>query len=257
MRILFYPEKPKEFAMWENKVRTYCTMGDIEMTDNPDSDYDAVMFWSYERYVWNRDEAYHLLRDIMINKGCYDSTKTHNEASMLAAFGYCSMVDDSYDGVILKKANRQCAHDMTVVDKVGANDNEFIYVKQIDNRINDNTVMDYRIFYFDGIIPLVITKAKPLKDRYAGAGESELMLYDRIHYVLSKDEMDGIDSYCRHYGSHITELDAIRDIDGRLYIVDNNNIAGQSNIIKQLLTDRRQWEPLADVFKYTVEKFIR
>jgi len=196
---------------------------------------------------------YHHLQEknFIINAGCYDSTKMHNEICMKAAFGYNTLVDDSYDGIILKKSNYQCAHYMVEVDKVGINDDDYIYVRQVDNT-SGNFVVDYRIFVFGDEIPIVVRKVRPLKDRYGGANESGLDVFRAPHILFGPDEINSILEYCYYYGSQITELDAIRDEDGTLYIVDNNNIAGLSKSFNRLLTKENLWPELSDMFKSTV-----
>jgi hypothetical protein len=259
MTILFYPDKPKNFILWENKVRRYCRMLGIKKTNNPSKEHDAIMFWSYNRGIWKRDDTYYdlCIKNPVINHGCYDSTKMHNEKCMMLAFGYNTLADKDYDGVVLKKSNLQCAHDMEEVDYVGENTDEYIYVKQIDNRIDDGHVLDYRIFVFGHNIPLVVTKVKPIGDRYGGANKAEITPYTNIKDVLSEGEIRRIHDYCDFYRCSITELDAIRDKDGRLYIVDNNNIAGCSKSFNRMLKREGLWPMLAEEFYSTVKRYIQ
>lgn len=257
MTILFYPEKPKRFLLWENKVRRYCRIKDIKMIDDPSQNYDAIMFWSYDRFIWERDDTYYELLDYgMINYGCYDVTKTHNEEAMLVTFGYNTIINSDYEGVILKKANWQCAHEMVQVEELGKNTKEYIYVKQVDNRVNDKEVLDYRIFVFDFTIPLVVTKIKPVDARYSGAADARMKAYVDYRDVLSADEGRKIIDYCTYYGSHITELDAVRDSDGKLYILDNNNIAGLSKAFNRMMVEENLWDYLAEYFYESIERHI-
>jgi hypothetical protein len=257
MTILFYPDKPKNFILWENKVRKYCRILGIKKTNNPSKEHDATMFWSYNRGVWKRNDTYYdlFIKNLGINHGCYDSTKMHNEKCMMSAFGYNTLVDKDYDGVVLRKSNLQCAHDMKEVDRVGENTDKYIYVKQINNRVYAGTVLDYRIFVFGHDIPLVVTKLKMLNKRYSGARDAELKVHGNARDLFSEDEIRRIYDYCDAYGCSITELDAIRDKDGRLYIVDNNNIAGLSKTFNRLLEEEGLWPMLADKFYSEVKRY--
>jgi len=253
MKIFFYPEEPKRFALWENKVLRYCQSLNIKMTSSLVSDFDAVMFWSYNKGLWEPDSVYKVLCENhdVINARCYDARKTYNEKVMMDVFGYNSIADSSYTGRVLKKSIYQGEHDMTPVESVGDEDG-YIYVKEIDNT-DGKRVVDYRIYVFDDFIPFVIVKDKPIRKRYGGASKARLSVCD-AYYYFEPDEIKNILSYCKQYGSHITELDVLRDnTDGRIYVVDNNNIAGLSKRVNRLLIKNNLWDYLSHLFYTTVK----
>jgi len=170
----------------------------------------------------------------IINIGGDDTTKTKNEKIMKSVFGYNSIATNE-DSVILEKSEKQGSHDLRVVDKIGNKPN-FIYVKMIDSRISDSEVRDLRIFVFDYKVKAVVVKDKPITKRFGGALDSNTVRWDDDYadYLLTEDEIGKIEEFCKAYKTHYTELDACRDADGRLYIVDNNNVPSYNPRMKEI-----------------------
>ena len=235
MKILLYPDDHTHKKYKIAKIKPYIETMGIELAKSAEDNFDLIFYQSYHKYIRKHDD---FLREMskkydIINIGGDDTTKTRNEKIMKQVFGYNSIAT-SEDKVILEKSEKQGAHDITVVDKI-RNKPNFIYVKMIDNRVSDDTVRDLRIFVFDYKVKAVIIKDKPIEKRFGGAVDAVIRWDDDYaDYLLTEDEIDKIEEFCRVYETHYAEIDACRDTDGRLYIVDNNNVPSYSMRMREL-----------------------
>lgn len=236
MKLLIYPDSLHK--RWKiTQLKAYVETSGVEIVTDPERDFDVVIYWSYHKLVRNLDNTLLSLdkRYDVINIGGWDISKTRNERVMHHAFGYNTLIDPfTYKGKMLEKSEMQGLHTMREVKDVKILKPGYIYVKQIDNRTDDKHVMDYRLYIFDSKVVMVVTKERPIQDRYGGVRESVLKCYTNPEDILSHREQDNITRYCKIYKTSFTELDGVRHNDGKLYIVDNNNVASYNPRMKEL-----------------------
>ena len=227
MRVLLYPDgehKRYKIAM----IKPYLEESGVDIITDPSDDFDVVFYQSYHKTYRRHDEVMMQLaiKYDVINIGCEDIRKRKNEEIMKNAFGYNSLAVPG-DKFILEKSEFQGRHEMKLVKRIGAR-KDYIYVRLLDNRISDTHVRDYRIFIFDYKIRGVMTKDKPLSDRYGGAINADVQW---VNNPFTDDQIAKIEKYCRLYKTHYTELDAVIE-KGQLYIVDNNNVPSYNPAMK-------------------------
>jgi len=203
-------------------------MSGVDVITDPSGDFDVVFYQSYHKTYRKHDEIMMQLakKYDVINIGCEDMRKRKNEAIMKEAFGYNSLAVP-IDKFILEKSELQGRHEMKLVKRIGVR-KDYIYVRQLDNRISATHTRDYRIFIFDYKVRAVVTKDKLLSDRFGGATNAVTKWIDNPFTV---DELRKIERYCYLYKTHYTELDAVRE-NGKLYIVDNNNVPAYISTMK-------------------------
>jgi len=232
MKILLYPDTHhKRYKI--TKLKLFVELLGIDLADGIEDDYDVLLYWSYHKFKRKLDEF--LLEESkkrhIINLGGWDTTKTYNEEVMMKAFGYNTVIDPAtYQGRMLEKSEIQGAHSMVEIGNRKRKKDNYIYVKLLDNRTSDNMVRDYRVYVCNNNITLVIIKDRSIDDRFKGTAESVIKTCDSPKDVFSDDEIRKIGLFCKIYDTEFTELDVIRDNDGRLYVVDNNNMPAYSRL---------------------------
>jgi len=211
-------------------IKPYFEELGVEVISDLSSDFDVVFYQSYHKSIRRHDGDMVKLasRYDVINIGCEDIRKSKNEEIMMKAFGYNSLAKNT-DNYILEKSELQGRHEMHLVNRIG-NRKDCVYVRQLDNRISDTKVRDYRIFIFDYKICAVMTKDKPLSDRFGGAINADVRWAVNPFTV---DQINKIEKYCRLYKTHYTELDAVKEGE-RLYIVDNNNVPSYNPAMRKI-----------------------
>jgi len=244
MKALFYPDPP---TGRNSKVKRYIELSGTTITNNPTDKYDVAVYWSYHKTIRPLDKALIELskHHNVINIGGWDITKSKVEAIQKKVFGYNTIVDPlkcNYE--ILEKAEIQCGHALhRVVKNITKHRDGCIYCKLLDNRIDNNTCRYYRYFIFGDRITHTNITDVPIEQRLKGGTHGSIKTVSGCH-GLTKDEEDKIIEFCREYGTTFTELDVIRDPDGRIYVIDNNNIPGglRSSIYGEHLY--REWAEL-------------
>ena len=62
--------------------------------------------------------------------------------------------------------------------------------------------------------------------------------------------------YCELYPVEFTELDVVRDLDdGRIYVVDNNNMPAMLESVRGGLEKLGHWRVLCDAFKNMLQAY--
>ncbi len=248
MKLLLYPDGKRR--NWKySKVKLYVAKGGIKVTNNFKRKFDVALYWSYHRLKGEVDGTLKKLieRDQIINAGCIDIRKSKVEQVMKKAFGYNAVIDPKKEPLFIEKSELQAAHvvlgdSARIITEFEGEKEGFIYLKLIDNRVNDFMVRDYRVYYFDGRIPFVRTTDKPIDQRFRGSSCGVVKVTEDIESLFSKKEIAGIKRFCKLYPVDFTELDVIRDKDDRIYIVDNNPVAGNSKKNPSWLLDKLSLE---------------
>lgn len=260
MKILIYPDT--NHKRWKiTQLKPYVEETGVQLAKDKNDSFDVLLYWSYHKGIRALDDF--LLRERanrhVINIGGWNTTKTHNERIMKEVFGYNTVIDpNTYKGVMAEKSEKQGAHDLTIIDAFKGKKRGYIYVKLLNNRIDENTVRDYRIFAYRGKVGLVLTKDKDIKDRFAGAIKSKINVYYNPIDLFSEEEIEKIEQFCWAYNTEFTELDACRDEDGRLYIVDNNNIPSYNPAIKPVFEadNKKILGYLSDKFYKMLKEYV-
>lgn len=237
MKILLYPDG--EHKRWDiTQLKPYIEITGIKTTVDPNDRFDAVIYWSYHKLKRPLDNVLRRLQKEyhVVNIGGWDITKTRNEQVMKEIFGYNTIIDPRKEKIFLEKSELQGAHDMKIMTRFRGFRDRCLYVKLLDTSLN-GMYRDFRIYVFGNRILLVITKDKTPGDRFAGAIRARVKAYYDASDLFSQDEIDKICAYCRIYMTEFTELDAARDKDGRLYILDNNNMPSFNPTMKKLFAE--------------------
>jgi len=235
MKLLIYPDSIHR--KWKiTKLKVFCEAAGIEVVTDKTKPFDRVIYWSYHKTFrpHSIDTVNLDNRHRMINFGCADIRKSKVENVMLQSFGYNAIINPEQSTNFLEKSELQGAHSLRICSKFEGYKGNCIYVKFLDGRIDEQTVRDYRIYVFGDKISLVVTKDKSVNDLFAGSLKSKMQCYYDPLELFTEKEIENILNFCSKYRVEVTELDAMRDSDGRLYIVDNNNIPAYSTTEKEL-----------------------
>lgn len=255
MKVLFYPDKVMEFS----KMHKIIDMCGIETTNDPQDTYDVAVFWSHHKKILHPDAH---LADIMANKhviniGGLDVTKTKVERIMMEVMGYNAIVPPEYNMQmpIIQKNDRQANHCISIIynDSNYVKSKDVVCLRLLSDNVGDN-YRTYRCFISGDHIVSSWENIYSDKSRFG-----KPISRDRVKTSswLSKEERALIVKYCAVYGTEFTELDIIRDAhDNRIYIVDNNNIPGRTNVWPgDEIYSNEVYEELADNFMELLNKW--
>ena len=230
MKVLFYPDKIHEYS----KMHRYMNILGYDMVFDPDEPFDIAVLWSHHKTILRPDER---LTDLMrknhfINAGGLDITKIRIEQVMMDVFGYNALVDplNTEERVFISKNDRQTRHDIKVVNNGGTSRAKpgRIYLKLLGDKVNEY-YRTYRCFVVGNKISASAETLYPIAHRFDHA-DKRIMV--KPSSWLSKTERRLIVEFCAAHGTELTELDVIRNRDdakdGRIYIVDNNNIPARA-----------------------------
>jgi hypothetical protein len=254
--ILFYPDVPPPDDFVAHKL---CALLGYGMTHLPERNYH-VAFKRRDATYFEPDELGPIAEGTpIINRYSVDISKETVNSVFEDIFGYSLKVDPKcFNGEAVVKSNLNNEHDGRIISchKDEQNDEKKVYQKKINNKTEDKMVVDYRVPFHNGKIPLVYLKYKPVERRFGNQNEYVRTAEPRV--VFSEEEVQNIKKFCSRMGIDYGELDVLRDNrDGRIYIVDANNTpAGPPNG----LTDAQNWISLlrmASSFKKLVKDFER
>ncbi|WP_242928753.1 hypothetical protein [Pontibacter vulgaris] len=221
---LFYPEGPRNRSM----LRKLLAILGYEVTTNLSDAYSFAVFWiddTFKEYVPKLEAV--AAEQHVLNYHCTDISKERVNEVLEEVFGYSMAVDPLvYQGVCVKKGNKNAVHDGTTITCPIAKPEEgYVYHKLINNQANSKEVEDIRVPIIGNRIPFVYMKNRPLESRFAS--KNSRVVITPTEAVLSPTEVQNIISFCQKLGLEYGELDVLRDrTDGRIYIVDANNTPG-------------------------------
>lgn len=224
-RVLFHPQLPSP----HNLAYKVCAALGYRITDDPNRRCDLVMRW--DRKTFSDPASDRVLEGLartqrVINLGCTDISKDRVNEAFAKAFGYDLGVDPRiHSGLAVEKSNLNARHDgRTVVCPLPALAPDCTYQRLVDNRVvdDDDSVMDMRVPVFDGYLPLVYLRYRPVERRFRSGNRSVRIA--RVQDVLDRSEIAALLRMCEILGMEYGELDVLRDRDdGRVYAVDANN----------------------------------
>jgi len=159
----------------------------------------------------------------ILNADCTDISKEHTDAIHQRVFGYSTIIDPTkHQGDAVQKSSENALHDGRIIHcPVDRTEPGFVYQLVIDNRADENHVVDMRVPVIDGQIPHVYKKFKKNAVRFTNE-----VSYSELHetaQLLSSEEINQISVFAREMGADFCEVDVLRHAsDGRIYIVDLN-----------------------------------
>ncbi|MFO0359837.1 MAG: hypothetical protein ACK50N_05010 [Flavobacteriales bacterium] len=158
----------------------------------------------------------------VINKYCVDISKKIVDRIHLEVFGYNTTIDPlSYQGIAVEKSDENALHDGRKLQCPIAKPREqAIYQMLIDNDVDEQYVVDYRVPVIHYEVPLVYKKFKEKKVRFTNeVSYSELHVPDMI---FSNEELKRIGAFAKAMQAEFCELDVLRHSDGRIFVIDVN-----------------------------------
>jgi len=217
--ILFYPEYPHKRTIIYKILKHL----KYNITINPRHYFDLAFYWDDTTFRKEQPVFKKFNPEKIMNINCTDISKEKISKIFEEIFNYSLNVDpEIYYGECVKKNNLNAKHDGVIVKCPVQNPEEgFVYQKVLNNKINDNLVMDIRTPVLKGEIPFIYLKLKKIKDRFSNdlykseiAGSNE---------YLTQEEIKRISEFCSRIGLDYGELDILRNKDdGKIYIVDVN-----------------------------------
>ena len=212
LNILFYPDGLRRFS------KLYHALSDLGIRFHNDihSDFDLFFLWTYNKMGCEVDD---FIRDNNpINTGCYDISKT----KIAIIFDDIRVNPECYDGLVVRKSERQCSMDEVLIQCPTQRDDNFIYRRYINHHNGDGFVT-YRLYYFNGIkfISSITNPcnlfSKDLNRSWKVESLDIIPLWRRLE----------IERDARLFGVDFGEIDVLFDVDDEyFYVIDVNNIAG-------------------------------
>ncbi len=216
-KVYFYPQPPHHRTI----IFKVCKELGIKIITNPKAKYNFAFFWDDSTFC---DES--KLPAIQINNingHCKDISKEKVDKVFPQVFGYDLSVDPLiYKGKCVIKSNENAQHDGRVIEcPVNKLEEGVVYQKIIDNKFDENSVVDIRVPILGNTIPLVYYKFKTFEKRFTNdIFKAEL---HKTEDVLSAEEIKNILSFAKEMKLDYGELDILRNReDNKIYIVDVN-----------------------------------
>lgn len=211
MTILFYPDTLKA----NSRLYWACKQLNIQYHNDLNKSFDVCFYCSHHKRIAQFPSELKSVENVL-NKNWLDVTKTR----IGNIFDNIAVDPEKYDGLVVRKSERQCSMDETLLQCPTKREDGYIYRKLIDTKI-DGHYIDYRLFVFGKEMFLASKKSLEaflVRGRVIWKLESlSLLLQEKIKQILIS---------CAEYGMDFGELDLLRDKDGQFYITDCNNIAG-------------------------------
>jgi hypothetical protein len=222
--ILFYPYFPD----WYADIYQALIWSKHRLTSNPEEKFDYVVNWDDTTFR-NTDQTLKALADehYILNIGCNDISKEKVEKVFSKIFGYTTFVDPlRYRGKVIEKSDLNSRHSLIKIKSAPLAEVKqgFVYQRFLSRPI-DGKMVDNRVTYIHGQIPLVIARYKPPDDVRNTIIESRFL---EPLILFSKQEIEKIIEFCHKMKLDYGELDVIRNLeDGLIYIIDVNTTPNQ------------------------------
>lgn len=157
-----------------------------------------------------------------LNEKCIDISKRRVDQVHLNVFGYNTFIDPrEFVGKAVQKSDVNALHDGKIITcplaEVEANS---VYQILLDNQVDENYVVDFRVPVMRSSIPFFYKKFKTHAVRFTN--EVSYATLHQTNEEFSDEEQKLIISFAREMGVDFCELDIIRHRNGKLYIIDVN-----------------------------------
>lgn len=201
----------------------------LSVSDGKDGDEDCNIWF----HIPSGDKP----KDVpnLINKNLNDIQKSSIDIHHKTVFGRSVCVSRSEvipDKLYVIKSDDNAAHDGRVVkgdEVLSGNFGGSVIQNLINNRLNENEVLDIRVPVIGGRIPFAYLKVRPISIRFSNQNSHcSIAMTDT---VFSKEEVSQIIEFAELNNIDYAELDILRDADSKdIWIVDvNNTPAGPPN----------------------------
>ena len=251
----------------------------IITTNDINEEVDAVFHWDFKNESVVSDEVLKLNKPIF-NAGCLNVKKDYVDKCFTKVFGYSSFIDPlTHKGQCVKKSTQQAVHGGKIIDcpidkiddrpivSKGGIVHKRIYQKLIDNTVseeeikeigyefkNDNKVLlkEYRVTYCFGKIGVFVRYKEPVNRFHPYYMKRSMLVYKKGK-VFTDKEYEKIIEFSKIFSFDFADMDILIDSDGKMYIIDVNNIATGSIMDKH--PDRKGFiKEIAKIFKNGVTK---
>lgn len=157
-----------------------------------------------------------------LNIHCRDISKKMVDRIHLEVFGYNTFIDPiRFSGKAVQKSDINALHDGKVVEcPLDEAVEGSVYQILINNQVDDEFVVDYRVAVIGDSIPVCYKKYKRMNVRFTNdVSKSEI---GNIDELFSKTEQQSIIQFAKKMNVDFCELDVLRHSDGRIFIIDVN-----------------------------------
>lgn len=258
-RILFYPNFPYRKAT----IYQICLLLGYDVTDNPKEKFELAIKWQRYQTFFSEEPILPRLSEQnlnVINLHCQDVSKSLINQVFYETFGYSIAVDPlTYTGKCVVKSNLNAQHDGKIITcPIERIESGVVYQKLVENEIEEDRVLDYRVPVFKQVIPFVyiyIKENKTETQRFHGYPSLISVRVAKTNEVFAEDEISKMLSFCQKLGLDYGELDVLRDrIDRQLYIVDANNTPSSRLLFEPLVLPPEKCVITADERQFALEK---
>ncbi len=222
--ILFYPDLPSP----KYRISQIIFFLGYSMINNPKQKFDFIIKWEDNTF----SEKHPILSSLVsqtssiININCVDISKSYVDQIFRSIFGYGVEIDPlNYDQQCVVKSNLNHKKNAEIIScPISQKSPNLVYNKLINNRIEENMVLDIRVPIFKNSIPLLILYKRSIENRFGGFGNLVSAEIFSVEELLSEEEVRKILLFSEKIGLEYGELDLLRDEDDKkVYIVDVNN----------------------------------
>ena len=227
-RILFYPD----FPYLKATPYQICLLLGYDVTNNPELSFDLAIKWQrYATFFPDEPILSRLAADniSIVNNNCKDVSKSYINRVFDHVFGYSIAVNPlTYNGQCVVKSDLNAQHDGKIIScPISTIKSGVVYQKLVENEVEENRVLDFRVPVFKQSIPFVYIYLKENsreEQRFHGYPSLVSVRIAEAREVFEEDEIGKILLFCQKLGLDYGELDVLRDRnERRIYIVDANN----------------------------------
>jgi hypothetical protein len=205
-------------------VTKLCNHLGFQMTSDALKPADLALYWDWATWRTPPEDLVRLAAHLpILNLQCRDFSKRRVDEVHQQVFGRSLRVDPrSHAGTFVVKSDENAMHDGRVVDRpIAQPGSEFVYQRLIDNRVNDEMVVDIRTPVIGSAIPLVYHLYRPVARRF-DVNDTSAEIVETAD-VFSAEETAGLLRFTAAMGMDYAELDVLRDReDGQIWVVDAN-----------------------------------
>jgi hypothetical protein len=228
--VLFYPKRPLDAHV----IFKLCALLGYGMTATVDDRFDvAFNFMRGTHTEADRLRELPLPITQIVNFGTTDVSKRTVQAAFRSVFRYDLEVDPTtYHGPMVEKSDNNAWHDGRVVEgpmDAGSVQPDRVYQRVIRNMSShEGLIVDHRAPIYGDVIPLVYLKYRPVATRFQNT--NSFVEIAEPGDVFTAEERGNLVRLARTLGIECGEFDVLRDVDGRIYVVDAANTpAGPPN----------------------------
>jgi glycosyltransferase involved in cell wall biosynthesis len=229
--VLLYPDKLRG-----NRLKFALDALGYNYHNDPTKPYDVALYWSYHQVRRELDDTSATLP--LLNKGCWDISKE----KVNKVFDNVNVNPETYHGVAVRKTNHQGAHNGELTVCPQPQKPGWVYQKFIDTKEN-NHYLCYRVFYA-GQVDFVV---KQWETDMFKLSHAKVEMVDKRELMTEEQERWLCDKMVE-FGCDFGEVDVLKDKDGEIYVIDLNNVAGNSHIM---------WELVRVPYVEEVKQFIK